>query len=215
MKYFGKTVSQNIEKYPGSGARWSNHLSKHNVEPIHLWNSDWYYDTSISRFALKFSFMNRIVESDLWANMKPENGIDGGWERLNDGSEKHIERTRKGRKQADKIIKEKYGVDNISQTEKFKKEASIRIKEEYRDGKRKVSKAFIYSFEGKTHSKESKQKMSGPRPQCTGSKNSQYGTTWIWKKENGNKKIKKDELEHYVNQGWEKTYKPGYVPENL
>ena len=77
LKYFGKTVSKNIEKYHGSGIRWNNHLKKHCVKPIHLWNSDWYYDTSIARFALKFSRLNNIVASDKWANLIEENGLRG------------------------------------------------------------------------------------------------------------------------------------------
>lgn len=77
LKYFGKTVSQNIEKYPGSGKKWKRHLKKHDVQPLHLWNSDWYYDTSIKRFALKFSRINKIVESKIWANLVEEDGIDG------------------------------------------------------------------------------------------------------------------------------------------
>ena len=78
LKYFGKTTRQDIENYPGSGTRWTGHLKKHGVEPIHLWNSDWYYDTSISRFALKFSRLNKIVESKQWANLAEENGLNGG-----------------------------------------------------------------------------------------------------------------------------------------
>lgn len=78
LKYFGKTVSSDIESYPGSGAYWSAHLEKHNAKPIHLWNSEWYYDKSITRFALKFSKINKIVESDSWANLKEEDGLDGG-----------------------------------------------------------------------------------------------------------------------------------------
>jgi hypothetical protein len=78
LKYFGKSTKQNIEKYPGSGTKWTRHLVKHDVKPIHLWNSDWYTDTSISRFALKFSNINKIVESNNWANLKLENGLDGG-----------------------------------------------------------------------------------------------------------------------------------------
>jgi len=79
LKYFGKTISEDIENYPGSGAYWSNHLKKHNAESVHLWNSDWYHDTSISRFALKFSYMNKIVETKSWANQIPEDGLDRGW----------------------------------------------------------------------------------------------------------------------------------------
>ena len=78
MKYFGKTTRQDIENYPGSGTRRTKHLKKHGVEPIHLWNSDWYNDTSISRFALKFSRLNKIVSSKQWANLAEENGLDGG-----------------------------------------------------------------------------------------------------------------------------------------
>jgi DNA-directed RNA polymerase subunit RPC12/RpoP len=78
LKYFGKTKSSDIHSYPGSGTYWSAHLEKHNAKPIHLWHSDWYHDTSITRFALKFSRINKIVESNLWANLMDENGLDGG-----------------------------------------------------------------------------------------------------------------------------------------
>lgn len=78
LKYFGKTTNNKIEKYPGSGKVWSRHLKKHRVKPVHLWSSDWYYDTSITRFALKFSRINKIVESKFWANIKDETGLDGG-----------------------------------------------------------------------------------------------------------------------------------------
>jgi hypothetical protein len=98
LKYFGKSISENIENYRGSGTRWNNHLKKHKVAPTHLWNSDWYHDTSISRFALKFSRINKIVSSANWANLKEENGLEGGFEHLNDGSTEHIERAKRGGK---------------------------------------------------------------------------------------------------------------------
>lgn len=79
LKYFGKTTSEDIEKYEGSGVRWQRHLKKHGATPIHLWNSDWYYDTSIIRFAIKFSNLNKIVESKEWANLAIENGMQGGY----------------------------------------------------------------------------------------------------------------------------------------
>ena len=78
LKYFGKSVKSDIEQYEGSGKVWQRHLKKHNVKPNHLWHSDWYYDTSIIRFATKFSNVNRIVESTEWANLIPENGVAGG-----------------------------------------------------------------------------------------------------------------------------------------
>jgi hypothetical protein len=95
LKYFGKTTNNKIEKYPGSGRRWKGHLKKYKVKPNHLWNSDWYYDTSITRFALKFSRINKIVKSDKWANQKNEDGLDTFNFDLYVGSEKHIQNARK------------------------------------------------------------------------------------------------------------------------
>jgi hypothetical protein len=77
IKYFGKTIRDDIEIYKGSGLYWQEHLKHHGVEPIHLWNSKWYTDKSIMRFASLFSRMNKISESQNWANLKEENGLDG------------------------------------------------------------------------------------------------------------------------------------------
>jgi hypothetical protein len=78
LKYFGKTIRKDIEKYPGSGKYWSAHLTKYKAKSIHIWNSEWYHDSSIIEFALDFSKSNSIVDSNEWANLIEENGIDGG-----------------------------------------------------------------------------------------------------------------------------------------
>jgi len=95
LKYFGKTKSKDIDSYPGSGIYWNAHLKKHSAEPIHLWNSDWYYDKSISRFAIKFSRINKIVQSDLWANLKEEDGLAGGFLLTMESHIKRIETRKK------------------------------------------------------------------------------------------------------------------------
>lgn len=79
IKYFCKTVGKNIEKYPGSGVRWTNHVKKYGKENINtLWISDWFYCPHyLQNFALTFSEYNCIVESDEWANLIPENGLSG------------------------------------------------------------------------------------------------------------------------------------------
>lgn len=78
-KYYGKSTSNNIENYEGSGKLWKLHLKKHNCKSIHLWNSNWYYDEdSIKADAKRFSIENNIIKSDKWFNLKEENGIDGG-----------------------------------------------------------------------------------------------------------------------------------------
>jgi hypothetical protein len=78
LKYFGKTT-QDIRKYKGSGVHWLRHIKKHGKEHVvTIWVSDPFIDSIIiSEFALAFSKDNNIVESELWANLKPENGLDG------------------------------------------------------------------------------------------------------------------------------------------
>lgn len=78
LKYFGKTMKRDPFKYLGSGTRWLNHINKHgksNVTTLDVWGFD---DQDLcTAFALKFSEDNDIVNSPEWANLRPENGIDG------------------------------------------------------------------------------------------------------------------------------------------
>jgi hypothetical protein len=78
--YFCKSISDNIENYGGSGVIWKKRIKKYGKENIKtLWVSDWYHSPhEIQEIALHFSKENQIVESDRWANLKPENGLDGG-----------------------------------------------------------------------------------------------------------------------------------------
>jgi hypothetical protein len=77
LKYFGKTQTQNPEKYSGSGIYWKNHIKKHgnDVSTIEIWEFD--NIDECSKFAMNFSIQNNIVESVEWANQIIENGIDG------------------------------------------------------------------------------------------------------------------------------------------
>lgn len=79
------------------------------------------------------------------------------------------------------------------------KRSSDKMKKQHREGKMKYD-----TFTGKKHSDESKKKMSESRKgKYKGSKNSQYGTCWITN-EVDNKKIKKEDLDFYLNLGWRK-----------
>ena len=78
LNYFGKTI-RNPYQYTGSGVRWTAHLAKHgsDIETIQVWqflNLD-----ECSKFALEFSNKHNIVESKDWANLRIENGLDGGY----------------------------------------------------------------------------------------------------------------------------------------
>ena len=62
------------------------------------------------------------------------------------------------------------------------------------------------TFDGKTHSTKTKKLMSEKAKERVGNKNSQYGTCWITK-DGVNKKIKKEDLELNLNNGWVKGRK--------
>lgn len=80
LKYFGKSIKQNIDSYHGSGKLWKKHINKHGKHFVEtVWISDWFfYEEDIINFCKKFCDDNKIVESLEWANLKDETGLDGG-----------------------------------------------------------------------------------------------------------------------------------------
>ncbi len=78
LKYFGKTVS-NPFTYQGSGTYWKNHLKKHgNDVSTKVYGRYLESDPNLKKDALLFSMDNNIVDSNEWANLIVENGLDGG-----------------------------------------------------------------------------------------------------------------------------------------
>ena len=72
---------------------------------------------------------------------------------------------------------------------------------------RYLSGAVKTIWDGKKHSEETKEKIGKSNSiKQKGENNSQFGTCWITK-DGENKKIKKEELETFINQGWNKGRK--------
>ena len=78
LRYFGKTINADIEKYLGSGKYWLNHIKSHGTNFV-ITEKVWYFNNQqdATEFALEFSKQNQIVESSQWANLIPEDGMDG------------------------------------------------------------------------------------------------------------------------------------------
>jgi hypothetical protein len=88
---------------------------------------------------------------------------------------------------------------------KFKSGVSNRNKEQYENGVRQ--KVYFYDWTGKNLSDETKRKIGEKNSlNQKGEKNSQFGTCWITR-EGLNKKIKKEDLEIYLSEGWVKGRK--------
>jgi hypothetical protein len=139
LKYFGKTTKDPYT-YNGSGKHWARHIKKHGKKHIvTLWVSDLFHDTSIVDYALQFSKEKNIVESKEWANMEPENGLNG---------------CVPGRKHTDEVKAK------MSKPLSAEHKANISI---FRTGKKLSSETRIkigIASTGRTHSIEAKAKMS-------------------------------------------------------
>lgn len=200
LKYFGKTILEDIQSYVGSGVRWQRHLKRHNAKSIHLWNSDWYYDTSIVRFATKFSNMNRIIESKEWANLAIENGIQGGY--LGEDVSERASITRKETMNSEqwKSTVGKEHARKISETKsdpKWKdavgKEAAIKIGKAHSELKQSeewkstIGETKIKKYKDTIHSEEWKETVGKQKSERLS--NSQNDAEW--KNTVGQKKIEK------------------------
>lgn len=64
-------------------------------------------------------------------------------------------------------------------------------------------------FTGKSHSDKTKKLIGDKAKERTGDKNSQFGTCWITK-DGVNKKIKKEDLDKWLNENWVKGRKSEY-----
>ena len=100
LKYFGKTT-QDPYKYLGSGKHWIRHINKHGKEFVDtIWLSEPYTNKELlTEFALFISEEYNIVESKEWANLIPENGLNGGDNPASKTNESILKRTLKTAKQ--------------------------------------------------------------------------------------------------------------------
>jgi hypothetical protein len=82
LKYFGKTTKSDPYTYTGSGKYWKRHIKKYGHYEIDtIWCELFTDKNKLIDFALNFSKENNIVNSKEWANLKEENGLDGGMEK--------------------------------------------------------------------------------------------------------------------------------------
>ncbi|MFK5882813.1 MAG: GIY-YIG nuclease family protein [Candidatus Izemoplasma sp.] len=202
--YIGVHKTKNInDDYLGSG----NHL-KYSIKK--------YGKENFTKKVLKvftnpedmFKIESLLVNEEFVNNNKTYNlklGGEGGWDHINDlpQSEKQIRQRLAWHKAGVKAYQKKYKNNKVfANTQNlWRREKLIigraTIKEKYPNG----------TWKGKTHSKQTKLKMSLAAKERLKDpkKNSQYGTMWIFnEKLQKSKKVKKDS---YLQEGWKKGRK--------
>lgn len=217
LKYFGKTTNKDPYKYKGSGTYWKRHLEKHGCDVNTEILGYYINEKECKSNSLKFSKENNIVDSKEWANLKVET-LDGGWEHI---GKDHFTHENSHLKMMNSKLLEKRFLDkefDIKYKEAISNGLNSRTEEEKKKWitnilKTKKENGTFHTNHMNTPECITKRKITYESiKHQQGEKNSQFGTTWIWCKEEGNKKIKKEVLQEYLNKGWEKRYIPGYSP---
>lgn len=195
--YIGQHVTTNIDdSYMGSGDHIKNAIKKYGIEN---------FKKEIIAECSSFEEMNELekelVNHEFVQNPNTYNHSIGGsygWKNcLKYKSEEEIYTIRKNA--GDAVI-------NLMKDPEYKKQHAEKISEGLKEAGFDPR-----TFLGKTHSKETKRKMSETHKRNKhqkGEKNSQFGKCWICNLElQENKSIKKDELNNWLEKGWIKGRK--------
>lgn len=139
-----------------------------------------------------------IVDEEFVARLDTYNlklGGEGGFDYINENN--LCDRKELG-KRGGEVVSKKFREDAD-----FMSRHIERVKKSHKECKHKYWSE-NYSWEGKKHTEESKRKIGKANSKHqAGKKNSQYGTCWIYNdKLKENKKIKKGDLQCWINKGW-------------
>jgi len=192
--YIGMHSTDNLDDgYLGSGKRLRYSINKHGAENHEREILEFVNSRKELKDREKEIVNEQLLEEGLCMNLTTggEGGFSSEQQKLN--AEKSNARQ--------KILRE----TDPEWFEKRNKNISKGNKKAYEEGRRE--KVYFYDWTDKKHTNETKKKIGEKNSEHQkGRGNSQYGTCWITR--NGeNKKIKKEELETFIQQGWEKGRK--------
>jgi hypothetical protein len=187
--YVGMHSTDNLEDgYMGSGKRLRYSIRKHGKENHTKEILEFFENRLLLIEAEKKAITSEMVLDINCMNLKE--GGSGGFS----NKEHQLKCSKAGALSTNK----KRWIDNREKSiEEFKIKQKFRCQDPI--VRANIINNLVY---GQKHSEETKQLMSEKRKGTgTGEKNSQFGTCWVTK-DGLNKKIKKDLLETYLNEGW-------------
>lgn len=196
IKYFGKTESDNVEAYSGSGKRWKNIIRKYpsEISTEIIASFDQTQLKQCKEFAIKFSLENNIVESESWANLKLEE-LDGGFNNINCDENIGIWRSKGGKTcqaRHPNLARSNFQADYETMSARNTKSAQT-CKEKY--GVSDDGKSLAAVARGKkSSSMQTEEKKDRISKTLSGTKVVNNGSVAI--------KAKGDELETLLKEGW-------------
>lgn len=202
LLYFGKTTSKNVEKYNGSGTYWGRHLKVHGYNIETLWYCLFTDIQQLIETAIVLSNQMQIVEQKNFANLRTENGIDGGGN-VGITFSRHIETWSAEQRQRHKFNSSKGGrtcVQNKTGMFDYSKiDASSRSK---KAAKTALERGNLNLKNNHELYKEKRMRAYDQNGGSRGKRNSAFGTVLIHHDLIGNKRVHKELLVEYLEQGW-------------
>ena len=194
--YIGMHSTDNLEDgYFGSGKRLWNSINYHGKENHEKEILEFCSDRAELKAREKELVNEELLKEDLCMNLIIGGEGGGGF-----SSEQQKLNSKKGYEKIKYLIE-----TNPQWVAKRKQNFSKARKKDYEIGVRK--KGVFYNRFGKPHSTETKEKIGKANSiKQKGVYNSQYGTCWITR-DGENKKIKKEDLDLYISDGWIKGRK--------
>lgn len=180
--------TNNLEDgYMGSGKRLRYSIRKYGIENHKKDILEFFENRNLLVEAEKIAITPEMLSDKDCMNLK-EGGC-GGWV----NSEHQLKAAKSGAKKInDRFLTD---VEFNERLKKIRRDVLNNTREEYK----KSGIKFGCDWKGRKHSEETREKMR--KPKNIGNCNSQYGTCWITKNDT-NKKIKKDDLNTYIKDGW-------------
>lgn len=191
--YVGVHKTSNIDDgYMGSGVILKRALAKYGIE-----NFEKEILESFDDCDAMFDMETKIVNDDFVSDSMTYNlklGGSGGYDYIHNNGLNNIADNHK-KASAARSLKMK---NDPEFRERHRQQVSKTMTQTHKDGKIRYD-----TFTGKTHSEETKAKISEANSKLTGEKNSQFGSMWITDGSQ-NKKIKKSDT---IPEGWVKGRK--------
>lgn len=178
------------DSYIGSGKRLWNSIRKHGKENHVKEIVEYCLDRSSLKVREKEIVNEELLKDPLCMNLKV--GGEGGNLGINGA---HL-----GGDNFKKCVEYWSNPINKDTQRKRCSEISNRLWAD-KEFRKKMSESSKKSFLGKSHSEETKDIMRKKAQERVGDKNSQFGTCWITN-DLENKKIKKTEVDKFINNGW-------------
>jgi hypothetical protein len=209
--YIGMHSTDNLEDgYMGGGKRIRNSIRKHGLE-VHIKEILEFLDDRKSLAEREKEIVNESILKDPFCLNLCIGGEGGIRDWMLDSKLTKEYGQRGGNSLRNKMKDSKYKESFIEKTKRNRENAVKRFLELVESGK-----LCLNTFGDKKHSAETillmKEKKKG---HGIGETNSQFGSLWIHHiEERLNKKIKKEEIEIYLNKGWTKGMKMDFFKNN-